>query len=390
MSFTTREKYSVATIAGIYATRMLGLFMLLPVFSSFIKSFPATDSALAGLAFGCYGLTQALLQIPLGMLSDRVGRRPVLLFGLAFMMLGSLIAATATSITALICGRFLQGFGAIGSTLTATLVDVTRFEVRAKAMAIVGATIGGSFFLSLITGVALNDIFGVRGIFFTMLILAVAAVPLVYSLPQPKIRQNYLKPSLKSLWQDSNLNLVYLAVCFLHASLAAMFLLIPEWISNLATSSTPSYFYALSLGLAVLFICPILSRQNKSRRLWQLVITATIILVLAEIVLITFHATYLQLLVGTTLYFAAFSLQEAILPALLSSLVDTNQRGFTFGVFGAMQFAGVFLGATVGGFVASRYTPNAVILFCITLACSWLLIVAIKWLQNRALVDAKI
>ena len=366
-----QERQATASMAAIYAFRMLGLFMVLPVLSLHVGDIEQASPFLIGAALGAYGLTQAALQIPFGMLSDKIGRKPIICLGLTMLMLGSILAASATTIYGLIIGRALQGAGAIGAALLALLSDMTRETVRTKAMAIVGITIGAAFSLAMLIGPSLDAAYGLNSIFMLtgglalvgfilMLRLDVPAVPKV---AKASIREALLSPALKRL---------SLSICCLHASLTILFLQLPWQINKLTTSAgvTPWRYYLPTMILAVCALRPLLKLAEPIER------TPTVLrwsiggLLLAQLIIgLSNHMGILM--VGMIGFFMIFNLLEAMLPSLVSRLVPPDRKGAALGVYSTSQFFGVFVGGITGGALLQHFNELGILAGCIACALLW-------------------
>lgn len=387
ISLTAREFRVVASLASIFALRMLGLCMLLPVFALEAGNFSYANKQLIGVAIGAYGLTQALLQIPFGILSDRYGRLRIILLGLALLLLGSLIAASAQSIYGLIIGRVLQGTGAIGSVVIATLADNTREQVRTRAMAVLGISIGGAFVLAMILGPWITQVFGFRGVFWCTAGLAIGGILLlVISIPRSSNIQSYVKvasfrQTLTDILANHKLLSLNYGVFVLHTSLAAVFLVLPLLIQNSGYAPSNLWkLYFVALGVALPMAMSFITLGERREQIDLLQLLAVVGLLIAEIFLGVVNQKA-GIFISLSLFFTAFCILEASLPTLVSKYAPTANRGAAMGVYSSLQFLGVFFGGIMGGWLHDRFGVLAVLLLCVGLAGTWLALAVI--LQER-------
>lgn len=367
-------------LASIYAFRMLGLFMVLPVFSLYTNTLVAATPFLIGLALGIYGLTQALFQIPLAMISDRIGRKPIIIGGLILFIVGSVVAAMSHTIYGMILGRALQGAGAIGSTIMALAADLTPEEQRLKVMAVIGLTIGFSFMLAMLLGPIINGWFKLSGIFWLTAMLATGGIFILYLVPTPKrlvfhrdsetvigqFKKTLLAPQLARLdW----------GIFSLHAMLMALFLVIPNLLlRNGYTAEQQWMIYLPVLIIAALAMLPFVIIAEKKRLLKTFFVGAIAVLVVINLSL-NFVTTHIVLLsIALCLFFTAFTFLEACLPSLISKISPIGNKGTAMGIYSTAQFLGIFVGGSVGGWILNHIGINGVFLFCIVLGSLWLLL----------------
>lgn len=366
------ERRAVGVIALISMLRMIGLFALLPVLSLYAAELEGATPLLIGLAVGAYGLTQAGFQIPLGALSDRIGRRPVIIGGLIVFAIGGVVAATSDSIQGVILGRLLQGAGAISATLTALITDATRVEVRTRSMAVYGIGIGMSFVIAMVAGPLIAANYSVSVLFWVTALMAVVAGGLLKVLPDipaPERRESWsLLPALRP-----DLLRIDFYVFLLHAIMTASFVALPFLLNRelqmALTSHWKMYVGALLVSLAI--TVPLIMRDNR-RGQGKNIAIAVILILLGQLLLAFAGFSIGTVFVALVLYFGGFNFLEAGLPARLSALADDAVRGASLGVFSTAQFLGAFVGGLIGGRFLGHGRPADVFFICMLLAAIWL------------------
>lgn len=376
------ERKSVYSLASIYALRMMGLFMILPVFALYAEELQGTTPALVGLAIGIYGLTQAALQIPFGMLSDRLGRKKIITFGLLIFAVGSVVAATADSISGVIFGRALQGAGAIAAAIMALTADLTREEHRLSAMAVIGISIGISFMVSLILGPIFNHWIGVDGIFWLTAALALCAIGVLnFIVPNPVQstfhRDTMTAPQqLRQVVKDAQLVRLDLGVLILHMMLTATFVVLPLSLRDVAGLSTENHWlvYAPVMLLSMIMMIPFVIIAEKKRRMKEVFGAAIMTLAVAEVVLIFMHQSIAGIVFSLFMFFVAFNVLEATLPSLVAKMVEPDRKGTAMGVFSSSQFSGAFFGGVLGGWLHGAFGMEAVFGLCAAMAVVWFLL----------------
>jgi len=378
---TRAEKRAASGLAAIFGLRMLGMFLILPVFALYAEHLPGGNNhTLVGLTLGMYGLTQALLMIPFGMASDRIGRKKVIIFGLILFAIGSFVAASASDIYWTIFGRAIQGAGAISAAITAMLADLTREEHRTKAMAMIGSTIGLTFAASMVAGPALNHLFGVPGIFAMTGVLALAAIWVVKVwVPDPLVSHFHADAQanparLKDVLKNSQLLRLDFGIFALHAAQMAMFVVVPVALKN--SGLPPVHHWMVYLPVLVgsfVLIVPAIIYGEKRGKLKPVFVGAVALMLLAQLGL-AFGINHFWGIVGALfLYFAAFNLLEASLPSLISKLAPVSAKGTAMGVYNTAQALGLFFGGAFGGWLAQNIGFYAVFLFCVVLMAAWLM-----------------
>ena len=378
---TANERRAAFSLAAIFSFRMLGLFMILPVMALHAQTLGEVSPVLIGLAIGIYGLTQALLAIPYGMASDRLGRKPVIAFGLLVFAFGSVIAATADTITGIIVGRALQGAGAIAAAVMAFASDLTREEHRTRVMAIIGMTIGLSFAFSLALGPVLNQWIGVPGIFWLTAVLAVAGIAIVYLLvPDPASsrlhRDTGAVPGyFGAVLRDPQLLRLDAGMFVLHCVLTATFVALPFALRDHAglDAARHGYLYLPVLLVSLVAMFPLVILAEKRRRLKGVFLGAIAAIAAAELGLLGLHGSVAGIALALLLFFVAFNVLEALLPSLLVKFAPADKKGTAMGVFSAAQFLGAFAGGVLGGWLYGRYGMAGVFGGSLVLVSVWLL-----------------
>jgi predicted MFS family arabinose efflux permease len=379
-SMTSLEKRSITGLATIYALRMLGLFMILPVFSLAADQYTGSTPLLIGLAIGAYGLTQALFQIPFGMLSDRIGRKRVITAGLLLFAAGSVVAATADSIQMVILGRLLQGSGAISAAVMALTADLTRDEHRTKAMASIGISIGLSFSVALATGAALEQWVGLSGIFWATAALALVGIAVLHLwVPTPMRRTSHrdMEPvpqQFTKVLRNPEIMRMVFSIMMLHLLLTTSFFALP--ISLFEQAGLPKDQHAMAylpvLILAFIAMVPFIIIAEKYRKMRPVFIGAVVVLGLVQVAWALFASSVTGILIGLWLFFTAFNILEASLPSLMSKLSPLENKGTALGIYSTAQFLGAFIGGATGGFLFGQFGVTGVFIAgaCITLV--WL------------------
>ena len=352
-----QELKATVSIALLYVVRMLGLFMVLPVLPLMADSIESATPFLIGLALGAYGLSQAVLQIPMGIWSDRFGRKRVVAIGLIIFIIGSLVAGFSDDIYGIILGRFLQGCGAIASTLLALVGDVTETANRSKAMAIVGMSIGASFGIALVIGPLINVHFGVEGLFFTTAVLGCLGLLVLTTFPRLDTHSTnpetflYLE-RLGAVVKNRGMMRTTIGVFVLHYLLMSSFVVFPllmQATGEIELASHHLYYFFLLL-ITFILMAPLMRLSDRKGYALRLAIGMIATFIAANVVLASSHQFYVVML-GMVLFFMAFNLLEVVLPAIVSRIAPAGFRGTAMGVYTTAQFAGAFMGGAVGGFI---------------------------------------
>lgn len=377
---TSAERRAGVSLAAIFGLRMLGLFLILPVFAVHAHTIPGGDNlTLVGIAIGAYGLTQAFLQIAFGAASDRFGRKPVIVAGLVIFLVGSIVAALADSIYMVIAGRVLQGAGAISAAVTALAADLTRDQHRTKIMAMIGASIGLVFALSMVAAPLLYAWIGMSGIFWLTALLAAGAIFVVLRVvpdapPVPRANAGRFIDVLR----DTQLMRLNFGVFALHLIQTTMWVLVPA--ALVAGGGLPLvehwkvYLPAVLVSFAVMVPAIIIAeKRGKMKFIFN---AAIMLLLLVQVGLFLFGNSLIGLALSLTLFFVAFNVLEATQPSWISKIAPPSSKGVALGVYNTLQSAGLFLGGAFGGFVAHFYGAQAVHLVCAVIALAWLLLAA--------------
>ena len=378
---TAGEKRATLGLAGVYGFRMLGLFLILPVFALFAEQLPGATPLLTGLAVGIYGLTQAALQIPFGLLSDRIGRKPVIFGGLLLFALGSAIAATADDVWMVIFGRAVQGSGAIAAAVMALAADLTREENRTKAMATIGMTIGASFMVAMMAGPVLGRLIGVSGIFWLTAVLALLGIALVaLVVPTPSRsrvhRDAETVPAMfRRVLSSGDLLRLDFGIFSLHLILTALFLAVPLVLRDLGLEPLQhsTLYLPVMLG-SIAAMIPFVILAEKRGLMKQIFLGAVASLTLAQLGLGLFADQFWGFVAALALFFTAFNLLEATLPSLVSKVAPVDAKGTAMGVYSTSQFGGAFVGGLLGGWVHQEFGLAAVFQAGALVGVVWLLL----------------
>lgn len=376
-----QERQAGISLALIYAFRMLGLFMILPVFALYAEELPETTPMLTGLALGIYGLTQAVLQIPFGMLSDKVGRKPVIAAGLLIFAAGSLLAASADSIYGIIAGRALQGAGAIAAALMALAADLSREEHRMRMMALIGMSIGVAFAVSMVLGPILNEWIGVSGIFAGTAVLAVIGIGILYLfVPNPPVSYFHSDAelqtsSLKNVLKSPDLLRLDAGIFSLHFVLMAVFLVIPLELRDDAGLAAAQHWqlYLPVFVVSVVLMVPFILLAERKNLMKPVFVGAVAGLMVAVIGLLS-GRDLITITLFMVLFFTAFNLLEASLPSLVAKTAHAEQKGTAMGVYSSSQFMGAFAGGAVGGLAHSHWGIDGAYSAALAMLLIWLLI----------------
>ncbi len=350
--------------------------MLIPVFTLYAHDMTGANPMLIGIAFGIYGLTQACLQIPMGYLSDKMGRKPIITIGLVAFALGSLLGAFATSIWTLIAARALQGAGAIGSTLIALLADLTDDDKRTKSMAMLGMVIGLSFSIAMVLGPIFAHHFKLAGIFWFIFALALLGIILLHTVvptPQKEVFHADSQPNkalFKQTFSNPDLKRLNVGIFCQHAIFTAMFYAIPL---ILATKSFAHWvFYLPIIVCSFVLAVPLIIIAEKKRKLRSVFLGSVTALVFIQVLLSFFHGIFWLFTLFLFIFFIAFNVLEASLPSLVTKQSPINSKGTAMGIYSTCQFLGIFVGGASSGFLYHHFDITAIFIFCGILGLMWL------------------
>ncbi|MDX8392038.1 MAG: MFS transporter [Mariprofundaceae bacterium] len=400
---TSKERKSAVSLAAIFGLRMLGLFLILPVFAPYAHGLQgaAEHPMLVGLALGAYGLTQAVLQIPFGMLSDKIGRKPVIAVGMLLFAIGSVVAAMSDSITGVLIGRIIQGSGAVAAAIIALTADLTREEQRTKAMAMIGMTIGVSFMVSMVLGPLLGGIIGVDGIFWLTGVLALFSILFLYLVvPDPQKQVHHRDAEVTAgmfaaVVRNRDLLRLDFGAFVLHAALTAMFVVLPMVLMDpsnpILEGSTQWKLYLPVMGGSFLLMIPFVIIAESRRKMKQVFVSAILMLVLGLALMAVLPKTLSFIAVTLFLFFVGFNVLEATLPSLVSKIAPASAKGTAVGVFNTCQFFGAFVGGVLGGFLyqPALHNENEAFLLISILLGAWLMVALFmpqpRFVANRIL-----
>ncbi|MEJ2373952.1 MAG: MFS transporter [Pseudolabrys sp.] len=369
------------SLAAVFSVRLLGLFMIYPVFAAYARGLSGATPYLIGEALGIYGLSQGLLQIPFGLLSDRVGRKVMIVLGLLLFAIGSAVAAMSTSIGGVIIGRVLQGAGAVGSVILALVADLTAEENRTKAMAMVGITIGASVRVALIAGPIVASFIGVSGIFWLMVGLALVGIAITqFVVPSPRRvrvhRDAETVPGMiGQVLRNAELLRLDFGIFSLHAMLTASFLVVPALLRG-TLDVTEHYQWIVWLPVLIVSVAvmvPAIIVAEKHRRMKGVFVAGVAALAASQAMLYFGGGNLFVLLAALVVFFSAFNIMEASLPSLITKAAPPDAKGTATGIYSSSQFLGIFVGGVVGGWAHQHGGVDAVFILTFALALAWLI-----------------
>lgn len=374
-SMTPIERRAAAGLAAIFGSRMLGLFIILPVFVVYADQLQGSSPMLIGIAIGAYGLSQAILQIPFGLASDRFGRRPVIAAGLLLFMLGSIVAAVSPHIYGVILGRIIQGSGAISAAVMALAADLTRDSQRTKIMAIIGISVGGAFMVALVLGPLLASWGGLSGVFWATALLALLALVLLISLvPRPQASPtDAARTGFGPMLRSPDLLRLSAGIFILHLILTAGFVALPVLLRDYLELARHAHWqvYLPVLLLSVPVMIPVIAFGERRRKMHRVVPAVVLALALIEAVLALGLKSKLVILLAMWAYFSAFNILEASLPSLVSRVAPAEMKGAALGIYSTAQFLGAFAGGVLGGALYGRFGVPAVFAMGALAALIW-------------------
>ncbi|CAK9884106.1 MAG: Inner membrane transport protein YajR [Candidatus Erwinia impunctatus] len=378
---TPTELRATWGLGTVFSLRMLGMFMVLPVLTTYGMALQGASETLIGVAIGIYGLTQALFQIPFGLFSDRLGRKPLIVMGLVVFILGSLIAACTSSIWGIILGRALQGAGAIAAAVMALLSDLTREQNRTKAMAFIGISFGITFAIAMVLGPIITHALGLHALFWLIAILASGGI-LITLLVVPSTDQHNFnresgiaKGSLRQVLTNSRLIKLNLGILFLHMLLMSTFVALPGQMAQAGLPVTEHWkAYLVTMLVAFISVVPFIIYAEARRRMKRVFVFCVALLLVAEMTLAAGQSHLWILLAGLQIFFIGFNLMEALLPSLVSKEAPAGYKGTAMGLYSTSQFIGVALGGSLGGWIYGHYQSHSVFIAGSVLAAGWLLL----------------
>lgn len=379
-----QEFRAAASLAAVFSVRMLGLFMIYPVFAAYARHLEGSTPYKIGLALGIYGLGQGLLQIPFGIVSDWIGRKKVIAFGLLLFAAGSAIAALSTTIDGVIWGRALQGAGAVGSVILALVADLTSEEHRTAAMALVGLTIGGSFMIALVTGPLAAGVMGVSGIFWLMAGLAFIGIAITaFAVPSPRKLKIHRDAEtvpllLGAVLKNKDLLRLDFGVFALHAMLTASFLVVPGILHETlgVTGRNQWTIYLPVLIASVAIMLPAIVVAEKYRQMKPVFVGAVAALAASQAFLFYGAHNTIAVLAAITMFFAGFNVMEASLPSLITKTAPPDAKGTATGIYSSAQFLGIFIGGVLGGSALQEAGTTGVFVLTGAIALLWLALAA--------------
>ncbi len=378
----SQELKAVFSLSLVFALRMFGLFILLPVLAVYADQLYGATPIMVGLAIGAYGISQSFLQIPAGLLSDHIGRKPVILGGLMLFVLGSVVAGVSDSMVGIIVGRFLQGAGAIAAAITALLADLVREENRSRSMAIVGMTIGLAFCGAMVCGPLMAGAWGLSGMFAVSAAMGLGAMALVHwQVPEPVRQRASLetitnRACLQQVLTDKQLMRLNVGVFILHFILIALFVHFPLALERIGSLPVNQHWWIYLGAMVVSFVLmvPFIILGEKHRCIKNIVQGAILVLLAAQLMRAVDSSHLTTLIVSVLLFFVAFNYLEATLPSLVSRLAPAGSRGTAMGAFSTCQFLGAGLGGLISGYVYQHMGETGILILVTTVTALWWLL----------------
>ncbi|MBU6491434.1 MAG: MFS transporter [Burkholderiales bacterium] len=374
---TPSERRASASLAAIFALRMLGLFLIMPVFTVYAKTVPGgNNTVLIGLAIGIYGFTQALLYIPYGWLSDRLGRKPVIVFGLVIFALGSFVAALSHDILWIIVGRAIQGAGAISSAVIALVADLTSEAHRTKAMAMIGGSIGMSFALAIVAAPTVYHWLGMGGLFGAIGILAIAAIfVVIWVVPNPPAAPKITHAPFREVLHNPELLRLNFGVFVLHATQTALFVVMPRMLEAAGIPVTSHWkIYLPVMFASFIVMIPAVIAAEKRGKMKAVLLGSIGLVLVAQFAMAELPPTLLVLTVLLFIYFAGFNVLEASQPSLVSKLAPGARKGAATGIYNTTQALGLASGGVLGGWLLKHHGQHSIFFVCAGMALLWLII----------------
>ncbi len=368
-------------LGTVFSLRMLGMFMVLPVLTTYGMALQGASEALIGFAIGIYGLAQAIFQIPFGLLSDRIGRKPLIVGGLAIFVLGSVIAALSDSIWGIILGRALQGSGAIAAAVMALLSDLTREQNRTKAMAFIGVSFGVTFAIAMVLGPIITHQLGLHALFWMIAALATAGIALtLWVVPDSKNHvlnreSGMVKGCFSQVIARPKLLKLNFGIMCLHILLMSTFVALPGQLEAAGFAAADHWkIYLATMLISFVSVVPFIIYAEVKRRMKRVFVFCVALLLVAEIILWGAGPHFWEQVLGVQIFFIAFNLMEALLPSLISKEAPAGFKGTAMGIYSTSQFLGVAIGGSLGGWVDGLFDSQTVFLAGALLAMLWLLV----------------
>ena len=377
-NLAAQERRAGVSLATIYAFRMFGLFMILPVFALYAENLPGATPFTMGLAIGIYGLTQAVLQIPFGMWSDRIGRKPVIFIGLLIFIVGSIIAGNATSIEGIIIGRAIQGGGAIAAALMALAADLSREEHRIKMMALIGISIGASFALSMVLGPIINAWIGISGIFYGTAVLGLVGIAILYLFVPDPVASHFHRDtevateSVATALKDTQLLRLDFGILILHFVLMCVFLVMPLVLKNDMgiAADKHGHIYLPVFAFSLVLMLPFIIIAERKRAMKQVFVGGIVVLMVANLIFLNTHNMWYTI-IALVIFFAGFNLLEASLPSLVTKTAPATLKGTAMGMYSSSQFLGAFAGGAIGGYAHQTWGIDGVYITVLVALSLW-------------------
>ncbi len=378
---TRQESRATWGLGTVFSLRMLGMFMVLPVLTTYGMSLSGASETLIGIAIGIYGLAQAIFQIPFGLLSDRMGRKPLIVFGLLIFTAGSVVAASTDSIWGVIIGRALQGSGAIAAAVMALMSDLTREQNRTKAMAFIGISFGITFAIAMVLGPIITHAWGLHALFWAIAVLTLAGIVITLTVvPSPATHllnreSSMVKGSFSKVLANGKLLKLNFGILCLHIMLMSSFVVLPRVMESAGFPPSEHWrVYLITMLTSFIAVIPVIIYAEKKRQMKQVFTGCVAVLLLAELVLWAAGLHFWVIVAGIQLFFLAFNLMEAILPSLISKESPAGYKGTAMGVYSTSQFLGVAIGGSLGGFIFGHAGASTVFLACAVIALVWLFV----------------
>lgn len=378
---TSAELRSTWGLGSVFSLRMLGMFMVLPILTSYGMHLQGANEFLVGVAIGIYGLSQALFQIPFGLMSDKIGRKPLIVIGLIIFIIGSIVAALSDSIWGIIIGRALQGAGAISAAVMALLSDLTREQNRTKAMAFLGISFGLTFAIALVLGPIITHLIGLNGLFWGIALLAVGAIALtIFVVPNTNTHilnreSAFVKGNLKTVLAQPQLLKLNIGILCLHTLLMSSFVALPLIMTKAGFLAQDHWkAYLVTMLISFVAVLPFIIYAEKYRKMKQVFLFCIVLLAVAEITLWFSGSQLWVIILGLQLFFIGFNIMEAILPSLISKEAPAGYKGTAMGVYSTSQFLGVALGGIVGGWLYNFEGADTVFIGGLILTILWFVV----------------